>query len=98
MELSLFVIRYLLFPMRHRPCLVPSRVFVSLAILKDTIAAAGTALLLGAAAMSYSAGPRRGFRAILLRQRCSRRRLGGDRGAKRFAFEPARVEVTEASA
>ena len=62
----------------------PRQVFVSLTLFKDTVAAAGTALLLGAAAMSHQQDPAaasapRTFEVV----------------AKRFAFEPARIEVTE---
>jgi cytochrome c oxidase subunit II len=59
-------------------------VFVSLALFKDSVAAAGTALLLGAAAMSNQQDPAaasapREIKVV----------------AKRFAFEPSRVDVTE---
>jgi cytochrome c oxidase subunit II len=63
-----------------------------LTILKDSIAAAGTALLLGAAAMSNQQDP----------AAASAPPLGAAQEerviqvvAKRFTFEPARVEVTE---
>lgn len=58
--------------------------FVSLTLLKDSVAAAGTALLLGAAAMSSQQDPAaasapREIRVV----------------AKRFTFEPARIDVSE---
>jgi cytochrome c oxidase subunit 2 len=59
-------------------------VFVSLAILKDTIAAAGTALLLGAAAMSNQQDPAAASAPRTV-----------EVVVKRFSFEPARVDVTE---
>jgi cytochrome c oxidase subunit 2 len=60
-------------------------VFVRLTFLTDSVAAAGTALLLGAAAMSHAqqdpaaASAPREIPVV----------------ARRFTFEPARVEVTE---
>jgi cytochrome c oxidase subunit II len=59
-------------------------VFVRLAFIADSVAAAGTALLLGAAAMSHQQDPAAASapREILV-------------VAKRFGFEPARVEVKE---
>lgn len=64
--------------------------FVSLTLLKDSVAAAGTALLLGAAAMSHQQDPAAAFRPA---------ESGEPRTievvAKRFAFEPARIEVSE---
>jgi len=59
-------------------------VFVSLTILKDSVAAAGTALLLGAAAMSNQQDPAAASAPRTI-----------EVVAKRFAFEPARIEVTE---
>ena len=58
--------------------------FVRLTFLADSVAAAGTALLLGAAAMSNQQDPAAASapREIPV-------------VAKRFSFEPARVEVTE---
>ena len=58
--------------------------FVSLTLIKDSIAAAGTALLLGAAAMSSPQDPAAASapREIAV-------------VASRFTFEPARIEVTE---
>lgn len=61
-----------------------------LTILKDSVAAAGTALLLGAAAMSNQQDPAAASAPF-------------DSGeprtiavtAKRFAFEPARIEITQ---
>ncbi len=57
---------------------------VSLALLKHSIAAAGTALLLGAAAMSHLQD---------LAAASAPRTI--DVVATRFAFEPSRIEVTE---
>jgi cytochrome c oxidase subunit 2 len=59
-------------------------VFVRLTFLADSVAAAGTALLLGAAAMSNQQDPAAASapREIPV-------------VAKRFSFEPARVEVVE---
>ena len=77
----------------------PSQVFDQLTFFRDSVAAAGTALLLGAAAMSSPAGPRRGFCALRLESRAvvDPAQANHDRSvvAKRFAFEPARIEVTE---
>ena len=56
----------------------------SLSFLKDSIAAAGTALLLGAAAMSHQQDPAAASAPRTI-----------EVVAKRFAFEPARIEVTE---
>lgn len=58
------------------------QVFVSLTVIKDSVAAAGTALLLGAAAMSHQQDPAAASapRTIAI-------------VAKRFTFEPARIEV-----
>jgi len=83
-------------------------VLVSLAILKHTIAAAGTALLLGAAAMSSQQDPVAAFAPFNASANGNgvRIRAQGDASdvqdeprevrivAKRFAFEPARIEVT----
>jgi cytochrome c oxidase subunit 2 len=77
-------------------------VFVSLTFLKDTVAAAGTALLLGAAAMSNQQDPAAAYAPFGSRALAQ----GGPSDAqdqpreirivvKRFSFEPARVEVTE---
>ncbi len=63
--------------------------FVQLTLLKDSVAAAGTALLLGAAAMSNQQDPAAASaprRSHLIRPRSWR---------KRFTFEPSRIEVTE---
>ena len=64
--------------------LIHRQVFVSLTILKDSVAAAGTALLLGAAAMSNQQDPAAASAPRTI-----------EVVAKRFAFEPARIEVTE---
>lgn len=86
----------------------PDRVFVSLAIFKDTVAAAGTALLLGAAAMSSqqdSAAASAPFDSSANGGAVRTPAQGKPSDvqaepreikiiAKRFAFEPARVEVT----
>jgi cytochrome c oxidase subunit 2 len=59
-------------------------VFVSLTLFKDSIVAAGTALLLGAAAMSNQQDPAAASMPRTI-----------EVVAKRFAFEPGRIEVTE---
>jgi cytochrome c oxidase subunit II len=59
-------------------------VYVSLTLFKDSVAAAGTALLLGAAAMSNQQDPAAASAPRTI-----------EVVASRFAFEPARVEVTE---
>jgi cytochrome c oxidase subunit II len=59
-------------------------VLVSLTILKDSVAAVGTALLLGAAAMSSQQDPTAASAPRVINV-----------VAKRFTFEPARVQVTE---
>jgi len=59
-------------------------VLYSLPFLKDSVAAAGTALLLGAAAMSNQQDPAAASAPRTI-----------EVVAKRFAFEPARIEVTE---
>jgi len=64
--------------------LIPGQVYVSLTLLKDSVAAAGTALLLGAAAMSNQQDPAAASAPRTI-----------EVVAKRFGFEPARVEVTE---
>ena len=66
------------------PLLKNTAVHGSLTFLQDAIAAAGTALLLGAAAMSHQQDPAAASapRVITI-------------VATRFAFEPARIEVTE---
>ena len=87
--------------------LYQKRVIVSLAILKDTIAAAGTALLLGAAAMSSQQDPAAASAPLNPRANANAVEIpaqvnGSDVQeepreirivAKRFAFEPARIEV-----
>ena len=64
--------------------LSPRQVFLSLTLFKDSVAAAGTALLLGAAAMSNQQDPAAATAPRTI-----------EVVAKRFAFEPARIEVTE---
>lgn len=64
--------------------LKPGQVFVSLTYLKDSVAAAGTALLLGAAAMLNQQDPAAASAPRTI-----------EVVAKRFAFEPSRIEVTE---
>jgi cytochrome c oxidase subunit II len=64
--------------------LIPRQVFVSLTLIKDTVAAAGTALLLGAAAMSHQQDPAAASAPRTI-----------EVVATRFAFEPARIEVAE---
>jgi cytochrome c oxidase subunit 2 len=59
-------------------------VYVSLTLFKDSVAAAGTALLLGAAAMSNQQDPAAATAPRTI-----------EVVAKRFTFEPARIEVTE---
>ena len=75
---------------------------VSLSFLKDSIAAVGTALLLGAAAMSHHQDPAAASAPFdSTANGAVTRSL--DQGeprtievvAKRFSFEPARIEVTE---
>ena len=66
--------------------------FVSLTLVKDSVAAAGTALLLGAAAMSSQQDP---AAASALPPGSVQSERVITVVAKRFSFEPARVEVTE---
>jgi cytochrome c oxidase subunit II len=63
---------------------MPSQVLLSLTLLKDSVAAAGTALLLGAAAMSNQQDPAAASAHKTI-----------EVVAKRFGFEPSRIEVTE---
>jgi cytochrome c oxidase subunit 2 len=77
-------------------------VYLSLTLFKDTVAAAGTALLLGAAAMSHQQDPAAAsapFEPDADGAAVRRLAQGEPRTievvAKRFAFEPARIEVTE---
>jgi cytochrome c oxidase subunit 2 len=70
--------------------LLPGQVYVSLTLLKDSVAAAGTALLLGAAAMSHQQDP---AAASAPSESSEPRTI--EVVAKRFAFEPSRIEVTE---
>jgi cytochrome c oxidase subunit II len=77
-------------------------VIVRLTFLADSVAAAGTALLLGAAAMSHQQDPAAASAPFDSRANGSAVRLlaqGEPREipvvAQRFAFEPARIEVTE---
>ena len=58
--------------------------FLLLTTFKDSVAAAGTALLLGAAAMSNQQDPAAASAPRTI-----------EVVAKRFGFEPARIEVTE---
>ena len=58
--------------------------FVQLTLLKDSVAAAGTALLLGAAAMSNQQDPAAASAPRVINV-----------VAQRFTFEPSRIEVTE---
>jgi cytochrome c oxidase subunit II len=60
------------------------QVLDQLTLIKDTVAAAGTALLLGAAAMSHQQDPAAASAPRTI-----------EVVAKRFSFEPARIEVTE---
>jgi cytochrome c oxidase subunit 2 len=85
------------------------RVTFNLTFIADSVAAAGTALLLGAAAMSHQQDPvaasapfdssASGYAAHTLAQGRPSETQGEPRiievVAKRFAFEPARIEVTE---
>ena len=57
---------------------------VSLTLIKDSVAAVGTALLLGAAAMSNQQDPAAASAPRTV-----------EVVAKRFGFEPSRIEVTE---
>jgi cytochrome c oxidase subunit 2 len=81
-----------------------------LRLLKDSVAAAGTALLLGAAAMSHQQDPAAASAPFdsriaatsgdtLLQGRSPESAQGEPRTievmAKRFTFEPSRIEVTE---
>jgi cytochrome c oxidase subunit 2 len=61
----------------------------------DPIAAAGTALLLGAAAMSHQQDPAAASAPFALRAVAQGEPREIAVVAKRFTFEPARVEVTE---
>ena len=61
-----------------------NQVFVSLALFKDSVAAAGTALLLGAAAMSHQQDPAAASAPRTV-----------EVVASKFSFEPSRVEVAE---
>jgi cytochrome c oxidase subunit 2 len=77
-------------------------VLYSLSFIKDSIAAAGTALLLGAAAMSNQQDPAAASAPFDSdASGAAVRALGQDAPrtieivAKRFAFEPARIDVTE---
>jgi cytochrome c oxidase subunit 2 len=76
-------------------------VLVSSTIIKDSVAAAGTALLLGVAAMSLSQDPVAASAPLGAGPASHADRLAqGDPRtievvAKRFTFEPSRIEVTE---
>ncbi len=87
---------------------MPKRVSISLSVLKDSVAAAGTALLLGAAAMSPQQDPVAASapvdspsdRPVVGRLAQDKPSAPGESRtievvATRFAFEPARIEVTE---
>ena len=62
----------------------PIQVLVSLALFKDSVAAAGTALLLGAAAMSHQQDPAAASAPRTV-----------EVVASKFSFEPSRIEVAE---
>jgi cytochrome c oxidase subunit II len=77
-------------------------VLYSLAFLKDSVAAAGTALLLGAAAMSNQQDPAAasapfdsGAKGAAIRTLAQDSPRVIEVVAKRFEFEPSRIEVTE---
>ena len=78
----LFVIRYCF--RAASTLLIPNQVYLSLPHLLDSVAAVGTALLLGAAAMSSQQDPAAASAPRVINV-----------VARRFAFEPARIEVTE---
>ncbi|MEO7135371.1 MAG: cupredoxin domain-containing protein [Vicinamibacterales bacterium] len=94
----MFGIRYSYFPKPASTLLNCNQVLLSLTFLKDSVAAAGTALLLGAAAMSSQQDLAAAFAPSIAQDRPA-----GAPGepreitivAKRFTFEPERVEVTE---
>ena len=83
--------------------------YLSLTLFKDTVAAAGTALLLGAAAMSHQQDPAAASAPFDSRASGAAVRTLAHGGpstaqdeprtieivAKRFTFEPSRIEVTE---
>jgi cytochrome c oxidase subunit 2 len=78
------------------------QVFVSLAVIKDSVAAAGTALLLGAAAMPSQQDPVAASAPLdstangaVIRSLAQGEPRVIHVEAKRFGFEPARIEVTE---
>ena len=79
------------------PLLNSRQVLFSLTFLKDSVAAAGTALLLGAAAMSHAQQDLAAATAPFSSRQTSTQ--GEPRTieivAKRFVFEPSPVEVTE---
>jgi cytochrome c oxidase subunit II len=76
-------------------------VFVRLAFIADSVAAAGTALLLGAAAMSHQQDPAAASAPFDSPSDHVVERLAQDQPrtfeivVKRFGFEPSRIEVTE---
>jgi len=72
---------------------MPNRVFVSPTFLKDSVAAAGTALLLGAAAMLHQQDLVAATGSFQSPAQAEPRTI--EIVAKRFTFEPAVVEVTE---
>lgn len=72
--------------------------FVSLTLIKDSVAAAGTALLLGAAAMSSHQDPAAASAPVAQGQPSGTQEEPPRTiaiVATRFAFEPSRIEVTE---
>jgi cytochrome c oxidase subunit 2 len=73
--------------------LMPNQVFVSLTFLKDSVAAAGTALLLGAAAMLHQQDLVAATESLQTAAQGEPRTI--EVVAKRFSFEPARIAVTE---
>jgi plastocyanin len=88
-------------PRRHRPCLMPASALLT-DLFKDSVAAAGTALLLVAAAMSHLQDPAAASAPLKSAANgAAVRSLAQDEPriveivAKRFSFEPARVDVTE---
>jgi cytochrome c oxidase subunit 2 len=99
-----FVIRSLFFVI-SLPALTllnTGQVFVSLTVFKDSVAAAGTALLLGAAAMSNQQDPAAASAPFDSRaDGAAVHTLAQDEPrtfeivVKRFGFEPSRIEVTQ---
>jgi cytochrome c oxidase subunit 2 len=85
----LFVIGDSLLSSPASTLLIPGQVYDQLTLLKDSVAAAGTALLLGAAAMSNHQDPA----AASAPSARSERTI--EVVAKRFTFEPSRIEVNQ---